>query len=535
MNNIKELYLKVEGILSSAKFAVAIITIFAIALVIGTFQESYHGTDFANRLIYKSWWFLGLQGLMFISIFMATLVRLPLKKRLYGFYVIHAGLLTLFIGSFFTYITGIDGSIQILPNTPSKTVQLGEDIVKVAFIEDNKEYSVKLPYNAFETNLDIDIRDIKILKFLPSAELKTSWIDDPMMSTRQHSTHFQIFNEMVSEEVILSLHQSSDFKSMEKMGPLTLHYMPFILKDCFLKEGKSGFIFWNLKTEQCFTPEEKNLPVEKTPKDSVFVVLKDENNKMLKFFPDFSPVPINDDLSKDMDSPYRVLAKNLFSDKPNLFIFGDEIVYYQKRNSKWVSKNFREKKLIKLPWMNFQLRLIKHSNSSYPMQIPVFTKPTQESGQVVSGDKKAIQIQLGKNIYWVRSDSPLALSNGKSEIRIQITTTQIELPYQITLERFQMNTDPGTKNPASYESFVQLLDSRNNEGVSKHHVFMNNPLKYDDFTFYQASYFPIGPEQYASVLSVNYDPGRFLKYLGSLLIVLGSIWHFIINRRKKKA
>ena len=97
-----------------------------------------------------------------------------------------------------------------------------------------------------------------------------------------------------------------------------------------------------------------------------------------------------------------------------------------------------------------------------------------------------------------------------------------------------MNTNPGTNDPASYESFIHLLDGRTNSGLEKHHVFMNNPLKYDDFTFYQSSYFQVGPNQYASVLSVNYDPGRFFKYLGSLLIVLGSIWHYILNRKKRK-
>ena len=76
------------------------------------------------------------------------------------------------------------------------------------------------------------------------------------------------------------------------------------------------------------------------------------------------------------------------------------------------------------------------------------------------------------------------------------------------------------------------------EGVSKHHVFMNNPLKFSNFTFYQASYFPLneseGQGKYGSVLSVNFDPGRPAKYLGSLLIIVGSIWHFSLRRKKQK-
>ena len=64
---------------------------------------------------------------------------------------------------------------------------------------------------------------------------------------------------------------------------------------------------------------------------------------------------------------------------------------------------------------------------------------------------------------------------------------------------------------------------------------MNNPLKYDGFTFYQASYSQ-DPETgaYSSTLSVNVDQGRPIKYLGSLLLVFGSIWHYTLNRRSRK-
>ena len=93
INSIKPAYLKLERTLGGLKFAVVIILLFAIALAIGTFVESANGTDYANRLIYKSIPFMALQGLMFLSIFFATTIRLPYKKALAGFYVLHLGLM----------------------------------------------------------------------------------------------------------------------------------------------------------------------------------------------------------------------------------------------------------------------------------------------------------------------------------------------------------------------------------------------------------------------------------------------------------
>lgn len=532
MNKIRDLYKRVEKTLAHVKFAVVIISLFTLALIYGTFMESYHGTDYANRLVYKAWWFILIQLAMFLSIFMATVVRLPPKRRLYGFYTIHSGLIILFIGSFFTYMNGVDGSLQLLPNTPSSTIFLNEDTLRVDFKKQKRTFQVPLPYNHRPKSMNIDVNGIKIKSFVPYAEKDIRWISDARHFSQQHSSQYMLFNQNISQEITLSLSPNSDYKSMEKLGLLTVHYMPDFLEKCFVNPSQSGFIIWNLVSSECFTPEERNYAVGATKKGNRFVTFT-HGLKRLKFFPDFSPVAVNDDLTKDPTSPFRVLSRDLFKDKPNLFLFGKSVSFYKKVRKSWVLKSMENSAIVKLPWMNFKIRLLKHSNSTYPIQVPKPVTPIQEDSKIIKGNIKAVEVELDNKRFWVRNDGPLELSNQQKNIRLQIIPKEIKLPYQITLERFQMNTNPGTKDPASYESFVQLLDGRNATGIEKHHVFMNNPLKYDDFTFYQSSYFPVSKDQYGSVFSVNYDPGRFFKYLGSLFIVLGSIWHFVLNRRKK--
>jgi hypothetical protein len=60
---------------------------------------------------------------------------------------------------------------------------------------------------------------------------------------------------------------------------------------------------------------------------------------------------------------------------------------------------------------------------------------------------------------------------------------------------------------------------------------MNEPLKHKGYTFYQSSFEEdkMG-NPVTSVLTVNYDPGRWLKYIGCLLIVLGSILLFYFKK-----
>ena len=59
---------KVERTIGGLKFAVIIILCFTVAMIIGTFLESYYGTDFANRTVYKSFIFMLIQFGMLMSI-----------------------------------------------------------------------------------------------------------------------------------------------------------------------------------------------------------------------------------------------------------------------------------------------------------------------------------------------------------------------------------------------------------------------------------------------------------------------------------
>ena len=63
---------KFEKTVGGLKFAVILILIFTSFMVVGTFLESSGGAEYASRLIYKRWPFMGIQFLMFLSILFAA-------------------------------------------------------------------------------------------------------------------------------------------------------------------------------------------------------------------------------------------------------------------------------------------------------------------------------------------------------------------------------------------------------------------------------------------------------------------------------
>ncbi len=532
MESLISAYRKVELFFGNLKFAVVIVSLFAITLGYGTFMESYHGTEYANRLVYKSWWFMGIQFTMFLSILFAALIRLPPKKHLYGFYTIHSGLIILFLGSYITYEGGVDGTVTLTPNLPTRQITLNDDEMRIQFPGRGKEVSVELPFSAGEKNLKLDYEDIKLGTFLPFSQDELEWIPVKIPDPGQTSARYKLFNDNFGETLTLTLHPMSDFNNTMQLGPLNVHYLPASLADCFGSTDSHGLIVWNGENRGCIAPKESDIRRKKSSTGKEIVAVKFEG-KEIAFLPEMSPLPLNRDLALDENSPYRIFSKKLFEQNPHLFLFGDRAAFFNKNSLKWETGNVSKDKALDLPWMGFRVLLLEYHGDSYPRLFPKYVKPIQDGGQTIIGERKAVEVTVGADSFWVKTGEPVAFKHKGEKIVFELTKKNITLPYELVLDRFKMDTDPGTQTPASFESFVTLF--KGNEGSEKHHIFMNNPLKHQNFTFYQASYFQSQEGPYGSVLSVNFDPGRPWKYLGSLLLVFGSIWHYFLRRKHLKA
>jgi cytochrome c biogenesis protein ResB len=109
------------------------------------------------------------------------------------------------------------------------------------------------------------------------------------------------------------------------------------------------------------------------------------------------------------------------------------------------------------------------------------------------------------------------------------------LPFALSLDRFNIEYYPGSRDPKSYASKVSVRSRDGTPALQNVEISMNEPLHHEGITFYQASYEPGEPRPIVSIFSVNRDPGRQLKYWGSLLIVLGSAWLFWVKTRQARA
>ena len=98
------------------------------------------------------------------------------------------------------------------------------------------------------------------------------------------------------------------------------------------------------------------------------------------------------------------------------------------------------------------------------------------------------------------------------------------LPFSLKLDRFEVETYPGTRTPMDFVSHLQILD---NGTVSDATISMNHILKHRHYRFYQSDY----DEEGNSVLSVAHDPwGVGITYTGYVLFFIALVGLFFDRR-----
>jgi hypothetical protein len=128
--------------------------------------------------------------------------------------------------------------------------------------------------------------------------------------------------------------------------------------------------------------------------------------------------------------------------------------------------------------------------------------------------------------FWLSLGETKELELAGRPAIIGFTNETLELPFELKLEKFTKVDYPGTNTAMSYESLVELSRDK-----SLHKISMNEPLYEGGFTLYQSSYSLNPGQPPVTILSVNRDPGRPVKYGGSVVLAIGIITFTLMRSR----
>ncbi len=134
------------------------------------------------------------------------------------------------------------------------------------------------------------------------------------------------------------------------------------------------------------------------------------------------------------------------------------------------------------------------------------------------GKLKTVKIEGGAG--WI--EPPTVLRFDNVEIELSWGSKVVELPFALKLIDFQLERYAGSQSPSSYASEIEVIDKSENK-VFPYKIYMNHPLTYKGYKFFQSSY---DTDEKGTILEVNKDPGKWPTYFGYFLLCVGFIGNF---------
>jgi hypothetical protein len=478
---------KLWNVLISLKLAVLVIVSLALTLSAATVIESMHDTRTAQYFVYRAAWFYALLSVLGLNILAVALSRLPWKKRHLPFLLAHAGILMILAGSWLTYVKGVDGSLLISEGEMNSAVELDEFVLVSKRGEEVR--TAPFPWMPVSVARSFQPREfpelgIRVERYVSDAERVTRYF--PVEASNPESApavQIRVLGAPMGGAPEFWLFGGDPGSASQKLGPAR-----FLIR----------------------REEQKDLEAPSSGEDA--------GEARLDFI----------------------------VSKAGALRFQSVSVRGEKKSGSVDLKKLqaRDEPVIIDPGWKMPIRLhVKSFLPSALMETRYVERKVKPVGMGTAQPEPAIEITISGNPasrLWLGLGDRANFQDGNGmPVTAGYFPRRLLLPYGLRLERFEMTTNPGTNDPATYSSRVQVVDQFQKteadlRSLPVHHITMNEPLEWKGYTFYQSSYVPEIPRPVTTILSVNYDPGRGLKYWGSVLLILGSVALYLAKVVKKK-
>ena len=580
--------------LGSLKLAVALLLVLVFVLAAATLLESSRGTEFSQRYVYHSGWFIALWTLVTLNVLAAMLAQWPRRIRQAGILITHLGLVALLAGSIHSYMAGIEGRLTFAEGQTSDTIVISHlTQLTTTWREGDFETSLDFSFRPGPTDwpagktMDLgesdDVR-IEILEFYRHARSQINWVEDAT-GRSVPAIKFELLGSR-GTPVATEWLAARRFASERTVGPakFTLYEVPVrLMVDDLLAPpddelGSAGLLSVYHQDRATRVSVAENVGkkvaigddgatveiVEYLPNGTAsaggkFTSTGDKPlNPMLELLVHlpgggeplrqiaFAKTPfLNLDGSRRKTCPVKFFYNH--PDVPaqagtEVFQTPDGKLYCRVCSGGQYESRGEVKQGDRIEaFSGFTVHLLEHLlHAKREMEFLPVDPNELESGQaekfspavhakvVVGGETHQIWLHRGN-----RQHGSQRIRTSKGLMEVSFGYAERPLGFSLTLLDFTRGLNPGGMGDASYASLVRLEDE--SQGVNlEQTISMNQPLTHGKFTFYQSSFHRAPDGRDMSILSAAHDPGRFLKYFGSLMICVGTFVIFYLKRLVSK-
>ncbi len=130
-------------------------------------------------------------------------------------------------------------------------------------------------------------------------------------------------------------------------------------------------------------------------------------------------------------------------------------------------------------------------------------------------------------ILWGGSFYPFTVRDGERLFTVDMQKRLWLMPFEVKLDKFTADFHPGTSRPAKFISDIRRIE---NGQEAKVRIEMNEPMRYEGFTFFQASYGPPDAkpgEKMFSVFEVVKNPADKWPEYSIYIVTFGMLVTFL--------
>lgn len=564
--------------LGSLKLAVGLLLLVGGVLATTTFLEANRGREYAAWHVYGSGWFITLLAALAVNILAAALSRWPWKRRHAGFVVTHAGLLVLLAGAVQTFMYGSEGQVVLREgDQASEMLVRDESLIQVVRKSPTGTLSTELAFapgpDDWHDGQELDFGDekglgVKVLKFYRHAREHMEWVadeqlfDGPAVELALADAH----GKVVAEEWLAG----NAFGGEAVIGPTMYTMLPIVEKSMerdFLEppavaSATAGILSLHSDGEM------QRIDVAEHVGRKIPIGKSGRHVEIVEYLPNARPTASGRFESRGTGARNPVLEllvhepgatkavrQVAFAKRPLLNLDGvhgkpsgvkfwyhhpevnpeSGAAFMQAADGRLFCRTaggggYSAPQLVR---EGSELQLVGGFKLSIRRYLPRARHDARFEPVASSPRQKAppeaaalVEISTGEATrrIWLRRADPLhgtcTIPSDQGPLTLSFDYAKRPLGFTLRLVDFARTQNPGRVGNATFASAVEVMDPQA-EDKQSFDISMNGPLTYGKFTFYQSSFEDAGHAKSASVLAVAYDPGRFLKYLGSAMICGG--------------
>jgi hypothetical protein len=609
--------------LGSLRLAVCLLPLFAGVLFLGAVIESRHDRETAAEVVYRTWWFGLLLGLLGVNIFFAAIKKWPWQRHQTGFLITHLGLLSLVAGGIIDSLFGTSGTITLIDSAEPTAARLGRhetdrllersgEVIRIRQLANAKE-RLEIPFHPGPIGwgagppepLPVDGLTAFLARL--ARPISGTWSRDLGKDARLEvlayhpRSRVRPFRPDGGGKTFpaVKVQLSAGAKSPVKMGQLpplwvayasghrTVHPGPALVEmlaaasrpehiEEFLHPptpenlGSKGLLVVGLEGKTYRLDVEKSLGVTTPLGDSGCAV------QLLHYLPDFrnrtQTAPVNPAvvflLTGRSTATLTTAARQageVVQDRSSGRLSPDFWAWYHAPDQRYGETTLRGLLQFaaaadgRLYYRSFRssaekfvlehVGIVPRDNSWQPVwgvmdfrfQVadylphagtgPYFEPAGEGAAPQEGGTTAALRCRITagpeQQEFWLgkTEEGYSTIDVGGNRFEIGYHPVLRDLGFTVTLLRAEQTLDRGSPDPASQSSEVVITDAGKSSREPQW-ITLNEPLSHQGYKVYQSGFQTVGRDKDGQRINratfiVNRDPGLYLKYAGSILLVAG--------------